>query len=137
MAQAVLSRSTVVEVATEASLLAVRSTVRGAAADVGLGIVAQTKLVTAASELARNILRYAERGTMTASRTEMDGRVGVRVVFADTGPGIADLDLAMTDGYSTGDGLGMGLPGAKRLVDEFVLQSTPQGTTVEVCCWAA
>lgn len=126
-----------VDITTEASLLAVRSGVREAAVEAKLGIVAQTKLVTAASELARNVLRYAGQGRMIVEKVETSGRAGVHVVFEDEGPGIADVDLALQDGYSSGDGLGMGLPGAQRLADEFVLRSVPgEGTVVEIVGWA-
>jgi serine/threonine-protein kinase RsbT len=126
-----------VDITTEASLLAVRSSVREASVEAKLGIVAQTKMVTAASELARNVIRYAGRGRMTVDIVENSGRPGVRVVFIDEGPGIADIDSALRDGFSTSGGLGMGLPGAKRLADEFVLKSAPgQGTVVEIVGWA-
>jgi serine/threonine-protein kinase RsbT len=126
-----------VDIVTGASLLAVRARVRAAAASIGLGVVAQTKLVTAASELARNILRYAGQGTMLVELASSAGRVGVRVRFEDEGPGIVDVDRALEDGYSTSGGLGMGLPGARRLVDDFVLETAPgKGTVVEITGWA-
>jgi serine/threonine-protein kinase RsbT len=116
----------------------VRQFVRNAAADNGLSLVDQTKLVTAASELARNTLVHGGGG---AARVEVvksaHGRVGVKLYFTDQGPGIADIALALTDGWSTGTGLGLGLSGARRLVDEFELTSKPgTGTSVTVVKWS-
>lgn len=123
---------------TEASLVNVRSRVRAAATDLGFGIVEQTKVVTAASELARNILRYAERGRMTVTEVGDGVRRGLRVEFEDNGPGIEDLELAMRDGYSTGDSMGIGLPGAKRLVDDLDIDTEPgRGTLVVITTWAS
>ena len=123
---------------TEASLVTVRSRVRATAVQQGFGIVDQTKLVTAASELARNVLRYAERGRMVVEELSDGQRRGVRVTFEDDGPGIANLDLALSDGYSTGDSLGIGLPGAKRLVDELIIDSgLGRGTTVVITTWGS
>jgi serine/threonine-protein kinase RsbT len=128
---------TVCEIAGESSMLAVRAIMRAAAADLGLGLVTQTKVVTAASELARNILRYATEGTMVVDRIQERGRVGLRATFEDRGPGIPDIDLAMQDGFSSGDGLGVGMPGARRLVDGFRVESEPgKGTRVEITVWA-
>ncbi len=123
----------------EADLLRVRSTIRAYAHEAGLGLTATTKLVTAGSELARNILRYATGGQGVASieRAASGQRRGVRAVFADCGPGIADLDLAMRSGFSTKGGLGLGLPGSRRLSDEFSIDSAPgRGTKVAICQWA-
>ena len=116
----------------------VRQQVRMVAAQSGLSLVDQTKLVTAASELARNALVHGGGGT---ARVEVvmsgTGRNGVRIGFSDDGPGIADLDLALTDGWSSGDGLGLGLSGAQRLVDEFELTSKlGHGTSVVVVKWS-
>lgn len=116
----------------------VRQHVRVVAAHNGLSLVDQTKLVTAASELARNTLVHGGGG---AARVEVvksaNGRTGVKLYFTDEGPGIADLDLALTDGWSTGNGLGLGLSGARRLVDEFELTSEPgAGTSVVVVKWS-
>ena len=116
----------------------VRQQVRVVAAQNGLSLVDQTKLVTAASELARNALVHGGGGT---ARVEMitsgAGKPGVRVDFTDDGPGIPDVDLALTDGWTTGDGLGLGLSGARRLVDEFELTSKPgRGTSVVVTKWS-
>ncbi|MET7656742.1 anti-sigma regulatory factor [Streptomyces sp. NPDC005486] len=119
-------------------LVWVRQHVRQAATALGFGLVEQTKLVTAASELARNTLVYGGGGEMAADRvTDGRGAQGLRLTFTDRGPGIADLERALSDGYTSGDGLGMGLGGARRLVHEFALDSTPgDGTTVTVTSWA-
>jgi serine/threonine-protein kinase RsbT len=116
----------------------VRQQVRVVAADSGLSLVDQTKLVTAASELARNTLVYGGGGTARVEVvTSANGRNGVRVGFADDGPGIPDIDLALTDGWTSGAGLGLGLSGARRLVDEFELTSKAgRGTTVVVVKWS-
>ena len=116
----------------------VRQRVRVVAADRGLSLVDQTKLVTAASELARNALVYGGGGTARIEVvTSAVGRAGVQVGFSDDGPGIADVDLALTDGWTTGGGLGLGLSGARRLVDEFDLTSKPgRGTSVVVIKWS-
>jgi serine/threonine-protein kinase RsbT len=116
----------------------VRQHVRVAAADNGLSLVDQTKLVTAASELARNTLVHGGGGVARVEVVKSaNGRNGVKLYFTDEGPGIADLDLALTDGWSTGAGLGLGLSGARRLVDEFELTSQPgSGTSVVVVKWS-
>jgi serine/threonine-protein kinase RsbT len=116
----------------------VRQRVRVVAADSGLSLVDQTKLVTAASELARNALVHGGGGTARIEAvSSAAGRTGVRVGFSDDGPGIADVDLALTDGWTTGGGLGLGLSGARRLVDEFDLTSkTGSGTSVVVVKWS-
>ncbi|MFE6823125.1 anti-sigma regulatory factor [Streptomyces sp. NPDC057690] len=119
-------------------LVWVRQHVRRAAAALGFGLVDQTKLVTAASELARNTLVYGGGGEMAAEHL-CDGRAqGLRLTFRDQGPGITDPERALSDGYTSGGGLGLGLGGARRLVHEFSLDSTPGvGTTVTVTSWAA
>jgi serine/threonine-protein kinase RsbT len=116
----------------------VRQQARVAAADCGLSLVEQTKLVTAASELARNTLVHGGGGTARIEVVKSgNGRSGVKIGFADTGPGIADKELALTDGWTSGNGLGLGLSGARRLVDEFELTSEPgAGTTVVVVKWS-
>jgi len=116
----------------------VRQQVRVVAARSGLSLVDQTKLVTAASELARNALVHGGGGTARVEVvTSGAGKPGVRVDFTDDGPGIPDVDLALTDGWTTGDGLGLGLSGARRLVDEFELTSKPgRGTSVVVTKWS-
>lgn len=116
----------------------VRQQVRNVAADNGLSLVDQTKLVTAASELARNTLVHGGGGVVQVDVvTSAGGRAGVKLCFTDKGPGIADIGLALTDGWGTGPGLGLGLSGARRLVDEFELTSEPgAGTRVAVVKWS-
>ena len=116
----------------------VRQQVRAVAAASGLSLVDQTKVVTAASELARNALVYGGGGLARVEVvTSGNGRKGIRIGFIDEGPGIADVDVALTDGWSSGDGLGLGLSGARRLVDEFELTSKPgSGTSVMVVKWS-
>jgi serine/threonine-protein kinase RsbT len=116
----------------------VRQHVRVMAAGSGLSLVDQTKLVTAASELARNTLVHGGGGSVRVEVvTSPDGRKGVKLRFTDKGPGIADIELALQDGWSSGSGLGLGLSGSRRLVDEFELDSSPGcGTTVVVVKWS-
>ncbi len=114
----------------------VRQQVRLRAVQAGLGLVDQTKIVTAASELARNTLDYGGGGTVTLSSIDDNGRRGVRLVFEDQGPGIPDIPLALQDGYTTGNGLGLGLSGAKRLSNEFRIESAlGGGTRVMIARW--
>lgn len=120
----------------EQDVVLARQAVRRAAQECGLRLVDQTKLVTAASELARNTVIYGGGGEMDWEILEDGIRAGVRLVFRDEGPGIADLKLAMTDGWTSGSGLGLGLTGAKRLVNEFELDSVPgKGTRVTIVRW--
>jgi serine/threonine-protein kinase RsbT len=116
----------------------VRQQVRALAAKGGLSLVDQTKVVTAASELARNALVHGGGGLARVEMvTSALGKNGIRIGFSDEGPGIADVDLALTDGWSSGAGLGLGLSGARRLVDEFELTSKPGGgTSVVVVKWS-
>ena len=117
-------------------IVTVRHQVREWAAALGLNLVDQTKIVTAASELARNALEYGGGGTACLQALEEGARKGLRLTFEDRGPGIADIALAMTDGYTTSGGLGLGLSGAKRLVNEFEIRSTPgEGTRVTITRW--
>jgi serine/threonine-protein kinase RsbT len=114
----------------------VRQAVRARAVEAGFGIVDQTKLVTAASEIARNTVDYAGGGTLRIEIVREGARRGVQLTFCDNGPGIADIKTAMTDGYTTGSGLGLGLSGAKRLSNEFSIESVPgKGTTVTLARW--
>ena len=115
-----------------------RKAVRERAVSLGFSLVDQTKVVTAASELGRNTIQYGGGGRV-AITTVSDGiRRGVRLEFVDQGPGIADLKLAMQDGYTTGGGLGLGLSGAKRLSDDFEIESSPgKGTRVAIVRWKA
>ncbi|WP_240506131.1 anti-sigma regulatory factor [Thermoactinospora rubra] len=127
-----------VPIHTEEDLLTARHAVRAAALAEGLGLVAQTKLVTAASELVRNCYVHGGGGVLRIERVLPPPRRGLRIVVADQGPGIEDPDAALADGYSTGPGLGHGLGGARRLVDEFELRSEPgRGTTVVITRWTA
>lgn len=117
-------------------VVGVRQAVRDFALDARLSLVDQTKLITAASELARNMVVYGGGGEVTIEHVESDGRSGVRVSFEDKGPGIPDISLALRDGYTSGGGLGLGLGGAKRLVNDFDLRSKPgEGTTVIITRW--
>lgn len=113
-----------------------RQQVRQEAAAQGFSLVEQTKLITAASELARNTVIYGGGGYAQIDRVGRGGRAGLRLTFEDQGPGIVDLDLALTDGYTTGGGLGLGLSGSKRLSDEFDIVSAPgQGTRITIIKW--
>uniref|UniRef100_A0AAU1IBK0 Anti-sigma regulatory factor n=1 Tax=Streptomyces sp. NBC_00180 TaxID=2903632 RepID=A0AAU1IBK0_9ACTN len=119
-------------------LVRVRQHVRQMTAQLGFGLVEQTKLVTAASELARNALVHGGGGQMECLEVTSGGIQGLRLVFSDEGPGIADLNQALSDGYTSGDGLGMGLGGSRRLVHEFAIDSSRgNGTTVTVTSWIA
>jgi serine/threonine-protein kinase RsbT len=125
-----------VEILSEGDIVAVRKAVREAASDLGFGVTDITRIVTAASELARNVFRFAQTGVMHWQREESLGRFGLCVVFEDDGPGIEDMEEAMTPGFTSGGGLGMGLPGAKRLMDEMNVASVPgKGTRVTIRKW--
>lgn len=127
----------VVTIAADKDVVLVRQVVRSVAVTVALSLVDQTKLVTAASELARNTLVYGGGGGAEIRVVDSGRRRGVRIVFADDGPGIADLDLALSDGYTSGGGLGLGLGGARRLVDEFEIDTAPgRGTRVTIIKWS-
>jgi serine/threonine-protein kinase RsbT len=120
----------------EDDVVRARQAVRAWAVELSFSLVDQTKLVTAASELARNTVVYGGGGTMQMAVLEDGPRTGLRLVFEDTGPGIPDLERALKDGYTTGGGLGLGLGGAKRLVNEFAIQSAPgEGTRITVVKW--
>ncbi len=113
-----------------------RQQVRDWAVQMGFSLVDQTKIVTAASELARNVLQHGRGGSMRLESLNSDVRRGLRLTFEDHGPGIADLELAMKDGYTSGGGLGLGLGGAKRLSSEFEIASRPgEGTRVVIVRW--
>ena len=117
-------------------IVLVRQAVRRKAVSIGLGIVDQTKIVTASSELGRNMLVYGGGGVVTLDVIENDRRTGLRVIFEDRGPGIPDLEKALTDGFTSGTGMGLGLGGAKRLSDEFEISSkTGEGTRVSILRW--
>lgn len=125
-----------VTIKTEGDIVAARRTVRDAAVQVGFGMTDVTRIVTAASEMARNAFKYAGGGVMHWRQLDEPGRAGIELRFIDRGPGIADVQLALQEGYSTGAGLGLGLPGAKRLMDELEIQSAPgEGTKVTLKKW--
>ena len=117
-------------------IVRVRRIVREWALSLGFSLVDQTKVVTAASELARNVIDYGGGGDFRIEALNNDSRRGLRLTFSDEGPGIADMEQAMKDGFTTGGGLGLGLGGAKRLVNDFLIDSKPgRGTTVIVVRW--
>ena len=123
-------------IAESLDIVRVRQAVRACMIDDGFSLVDQTKLVTAASELARNTLDFGGGGAVLLEQLLDGPRAGVRLTFTDHGPGIADLDLALTDGYTSGHGLGLGLSGSRRLVNEFAIESSPgEGTVVTVARW--
>ena len=123
-------------VLTSDDVVKVRQAVRARAVAAGFSIVDQTKIVTAASEIARNTVDYGGGGTLCIELFREGARRGVRLTFADEGPGIADVELAMTDGYTSGRGLGLGLSGAKRLCNDFSVKSAVgQGTIVTLARW--
>jgi serine/threonine-protein kinase RsbT len=131
---AVISTETM-PVVSEPDIVAVRRRVRETAAQLGFSLVDQTKFVTAASELARNTLIHGKGGEMELA-TLNGPRSGIRLVFQDKGPGIQNIDLALRDGFTTGSGLGLGLGGAKRLVNEFeVVSRSGEGTKVTIVRW--
>ncbi len=121
---------------TSTDVVVARQKVRQWASDLKFSLVDQTKLVTAASELARNTLDHGKGGQMKIETVLSGARQGLRLVFEDTGPGIADIDAALKDGYTTGGGMGLGLGGSKRLVNEFDIQTeVGKGTKVTVVRW--
>ena len=120
----------------EQDVVPFRNRVKEYAVKIGMSLVNQTKLITAASELVRNMLKYANGGIVVIEVITQGRDSGIRLVFIDKGPGIKDIALAMKDGYSSGKSLGIGLPGAKRLVNEFDIKSTVgEGTTVTIIKW--
>src|SRR5688500_15734555 len=129
-------RTDQLELRSSSDVVAVRQTVRTWAVEAGFTLVDQTKLVTAASELARNTIDYGGGGTVRLELIENGVRRGVRLTFEDQGPGISDLALALKDGYTSGGGLGLGLGGARRLVNDFKIESSPgAGTRVMIARW--
>lgn len=124
-------------VRSDADVVQVRQAVRSWSAELRFTLVDQTKMVTAASELARNAVVYGGGGTARLETLDDGARRGLRVVFEDQGPGIPDIELALRDGFTSGNGLGLGLGGARRLVNDFDVRSTPgQGTSVTITRWA-
>ncbi|MNK18771.1 Serine/threonine-protein kinase RsbT [compost metagenome] len=131
-----LSKDTI-EVVREQDVVLLRNRVKEVAVKIKMGLLNQTKLITAASELVRNMLRYGNGGNCLIEIVSRGRDNGVRLTFSDQGPGIADIAQAMRDGFSTGKSLGLGLPGTKRLVNEFDIKSkVGEGTTVMVLKWA-
>jgi serine/threonine-protein kinase RsbT len=131
-----MADSEVLRIDSSADIVSVRHAVRRRAIDLGFSLVDQTKLVTAASELARNTLQHGGGGTMHLEPVVNGARQGLRLTFEDRGPGIADVPLAMTDGFTTAGGLGLGLSGSRRLSNHFEIESTPgEGTRVVIARW--
>jgi len=131
-----VTRSETLELRSAADVVSVRQAVRTWAIEAGFSLVDQTKMVTAASELARNTIDYGGGGTATLHLIIEGPRRGLRAVFEDTGPGIPDIQQALTDHFTTGNGLGLGLGGAKRLVNEFNISSrVGEGTRVVITRW--
>jgi serine/threonine-protein kinase RsbT len=131
-----ITKTDVLPVRTEQDVVLARQQVRKLAQEQGFGLVDQTKMVTAASELARNTVVYGGGGSMRWELLVDGGRRGVRLHFVDDGPGIPDVALALTDGWTSGSGMGLGLSGAKRLVNEFELDTAPgRGTRVTITRW--
>ncbi len=131
-----IERSEVIRVTSSEDVVRIRQLVREWAIRSGFNLVEQTKIVTGASEIARNTVNHGGGGTLLVEAVNNGSRRGIRLTFEDKGPGIADLELAMKDGYSTGGGLGLGLGGAKRLSNEFEISSRPgEGTRVRMARW--
>lgn len=126
----------VMQIDKEQDVVLFRNRVKEYAVKIGMSLVNQTKLITAASELVRNMLKYANGGKVRIEVLSEGRNTGIRLTFQDEGPGIQDISLAMKDGYSTAKSLGLGLPGTKRLVNEFDIKSVPnEGTTVTIIKW--
>jgi serine/threonine-protein kinase RsbT len=124
------------ELTDEDSLVEIRASVKMHAKDFGFSVLNQTKLVTAASELGRNVIEHGLGGAFWLEKISLDGREGLRLLFEDSGPGIPDVDLALCDGYTSRHGLGLGLSGSKRLMDHFEMVTAPgEGTTIAVTKW--
>lgn len=125
-----------VRIITEGDIVTTRKVVRQVSSQAGFGLTDVTRIVTAASELARNIFHYAGAGILRWRNINTNNGVGVEFTFEDYGPGILDIEQAMQEGFTTSGGLGLGLPGAKRLMDEFEIASVPgKGTTIKIRKW--
>jgi serine/threonine-protein kinase RsbT len=126
----------IIEIRSQSDVVLVRQKTRAWAIECGFSLIEQTKIVTAASELARNTLDYGNGGTVTLETIERDSKTGLRLCFEDQGAGIADIELALQDGYTTGKGLGLGLGGARRLMSEFEITSElGKGTRITIIRW--
>jgi serine/threonine-protein kinase RsbT len=131
-----VSNSESMELRSSEDIVMVRQAVRKMAVGLGFGLVDQTKVVTASSELARNMINYGGGGTVHLEVVQNERRSGLRLVFEDQGPGIPDIELALKDGYTSGQGMGLGLGGAKRLSHEFEIQSkVGEGTRISILRW--
>ncbi|MEH1949155.1 anti-sigma regulatory factor [Nostoc sp.] len=131
-----MQKTETIDIQSSTDVVLVRQSVRQLAVEIGFGLVDQTKIITAASELARNTLDYGGGGTVKLETLQEGRRRGLRLTFEDRGPGIPDIDLALKDGFTTGNGLGMGLGGAKRLANEFEIQSAVgEGTRIIIVRW--
>jgi len=132
----VIIKAETIPVRGDADVVSIRQIIRQWTMELGFGLVDQTKMVTAASELARNMVLYGGGGEVRLEALNSDVRRGLKVTFEDHGPGIPDIQLALKDGYTTGNGLGLGLGGAKRLVNDFDVHSRPgEGTRVTITRW--
>ena len=126
----------VIPLRADEDVVRMRQALRECLVSIGFSLIDQTKMITAASELGRNTLRYGGGGEVHVEKVVNGSRRGVTLSFIDHGPGIADVELALTDGYTTGNGMGLGLSGARRLADEFELSTSPgAGTTVRISKW--
>jgi serine/threonine-protein kinase RsbT len=131
-----VEREVTIPIRTDSDVVAARQQGRGLAQDLTFSATEVTLIATAISEVARNIITYAGEGEITVMVVEREGRQGIRVVASDTGPGIVNVQLALQDGYSSGQGMGLGLPGARRLMDDFHVETAPgAGTTVTMIKW--
>ncbi|MEH2126059.1 anti-sigma regulatory factor [Nostoc sp.] len=134
--QMMMEKTETINIQSSTDVVLVRQSVRQLSVKIGFGLVDQTKIITAASELARNTLDYGGGGTVKLETLQEGRRRGLRLTFEDRGPGISDIELALKDGFTTGNGLGMGLGGAKRLASEFEIQSVVgEGTRIIIVRW--
>ncbi len=132
----VVQKSETLPLTSSTDIVLARQKARQWAIELGFRLIDQTKIVTATSELARNTLDYGGGGTMRVESVMQNVRTGIRLVFEDTGPGIPDINLALTDGYTSGNGMGLGLSGSRRLMDEMTIESTVnEGTHIEIVRW--
>ena len=125
-----------IEVRGERDIVAARSMARALASELGFGVIDQSRITTAVSELTRNIVRYATNSKGQVVFRQTAGRAGIEIVVSDEGPGIEDINLVLQDGYTSSGGMGLGLPGTKRLMDEMTIESAPgKGTTIVIRKW--